>query len=160
MVGIKFKINAAKSLFFDRQRVKNALDAGSRSVLSKIGAFIRQRAKTSIKKRKGISNPGAPPHSHTHLLRQFIFFVYDPGRRSVLIGPAKLNKPGRALELLEFGGTASRPKERRTYFRRSQPGTKKLSRVMVYRPRPFMGPAYEAEKGKLPELWRNAFTRR
>jgi hypothetical protein len=44
---------AAKQGFFDRAKVKNAVDAGTRRVLSRFGAFVRTRARTSIRKRKG-----------------------------------------------------------------------------------------------------------
>jgi hypothetical protein len=55
---------AAKGSFFDRAKVKNAVDAGTRRVLSRFGAFVRTRARTSIRKRKGTSPPGGPPHAH------------------------------------------------------------------------------------------------
>ncbi|MCL4743749.1 MAG: hypothetical protein KJZ54_16250, partial [Phycisphaerales bacterium] len=66
-----------KQMFFDRPKVRRAVDAARRKVLSKAGAFIRQTARTSIRKRKGSSKPGNPPHSHVGLLRRFILFGYD-----------------------------------------------------------------------------------
>ena len=76
-----------KSLFFDRPKVQRAVDKAKRAVLSRAGAFVRQTAKQSIRKRKGVAPSGKPPHSHTGLLRRFIFFGYDCGSDSVVVGP-------------------------------------------------------------------------
>ena len=140
---IEMTFQAAKQGFFDRAKVKNAVDAGTRKVLSKFGAFVRQRAKTSIRKKKGISPPGSPPYSHTGLLRKFILFAYDPQRRSVVIGPTLTKEGSRVPSLLEYGGEV-------IIEHRSK---KRLAR---YRPRPYMRPAFEAEKSQLPALWRNS----
>lgn len=51
-----------KSLFFDRPKVRRAVDKAKRQVLSRGGAFIRTTAKRSIRKRKGTAPPGKPPH--------------------------------------------------------------------------------------------------
>ena len=128
-------------LFFDKKAVTNRVDAGTRRVLSKFGAFVRRTAQSSIRKRKRISNPGEPPSSHIGLLKKFIFFGYDPSARSVVIGPVWLSQKGRgeAPALLEHGGLGKVGKQRARY-----------------RPRPFMGPAFEKELPKLPDLWRDS----
>ncbi len=149
MIG--FKID--KAMFFDRQKVIDATDRASRRVLSRFGAFVRQRARTSIRKRKGTSAPGNPPHSHTGLLRRFIFFGYDPRprKRSVVIGPTALSTSGangEAPSLLEYGGTA-----RIRDPRNPRSGRRRTAR---YRGRPYMGPALEAEQPKLPPIWRDS----
>jgi hypothetical protein len=141
VIGMTFQ--AAKGSFFDREKVKRSVDAGTRKVLSKFGAFVRQRAKTSIRQRKGTSLPGQPPHSHTGLLRKFILFAYDPQRKSVVIGPTLIRTDSQAPRLLEHGGEVGRR-------------TKTKMRWLHYRPRPFMQPALEAEKPKLPILWRDS----
>ena len=134
-----------KQLFFDREAVISKVDAATRRVLSKFGAFVQRSAKSSIRKRKRISAPGQPPSSHIGLLRKFIYFGYDADRRSVVIGPARLNQKGRgeAPALLEYGGKA-------TLVRR---GEKKRA---TYRARPYMGPAFEKEKPQLPAMWRGS----
>lgn len=132
-------IQAAKSGFFDRALVQRSVDRASRKVLSRFGAFVRQRAKSSIRRRRGTSQPGRPPHSHAGLLRRFIFFSYDSGRRSVVIGPTLLRASSAAPRLLEHGGSIRRKR-----------------RQLRYRPRPFMGPAFEREKSQLPKLWRDS----
>jgi hypothetical protein len=141
VIGMTFQ--TAKGSLFDREKVKRSVDAGTRKVLSKFGAFVRQRAKTSIRKRKGTSPPGQPPYSHVGLLRRFILFAYDQPRRSVVIGPMLLREESDAPKLLEHGGDAV-----------LEEGGK--ARHVRYRPRPFMQPALEAEKPKLPALWRDS----
>jgi len=134
-----------KQLFFDRQAVISKVDAASRKVLSKFGAFVRRSAKSSIRKRKKPAPPGSPPSSHTGLLKKFIFFGYDTDARSVVIGPTRLNQKGRgeAPPLLEYGGKTTlkrRGKRKRT----------------TYKARPYMGPAFEKEKPQLPAMWRGS----
>jgi len=134
-----------KQMFFDRKAVTSRVDKAARKVLSKFGAFVRTGARHSIRKRKAISEPGSPPSSHVGLLKKLIYFGYDPGRKSVVIGPTPLNHSGgEAPPLLEYGGRARRR------------GRKGKLVSATYRPRPFMGPAFEREKPKLPEMWANS----
>ena len=139
---IRFEIT---KLFFDKKAVRDKVDAGTRRVLSKFGAFVRRTARSSIRKRKRASRPGQPPSSHTGLLKKFIFFGYEPAKRSVVIGPVRLTQKGRgeAPSLLEYGGS-TKVKHR---------GTRKRAKV---RPRPFMRPAFEKEQPKLPAMWRDS----
>ena len=140
MIGFEIK-----RMFFDRQAVVSKVDAATRRVLSKFGAFVRRSAKSSIRKRKKAAPPGQPPGSHTGLLKKFIFFGYDAARQSVVIGPTRLNQKGRgeAPPLLEYGG--------KTTLKR---GGKK--RRVTYQARPYMGPAFEKEKPQLPAMWRGS----
>ena len=69
-----------KKMFFDAKAVISRVDAATRKVLSRFGAFVRTGAKHSIHKRKAVSQPGEPPSSHVGLLRKLIYFGYDPGR--------------------------------------------------------------------------------
>ncbi|MBS3821018.1 MAG: hypothetical protein KGY81_04565, partial [Phycisphaerae bacterium] len=100
---IRFEI---KQMFFDAPAVRRKVDASTRRVLSKFGAFVRRTARSSIRKRKKASSPGSPPSSHIGLLKKFIFFGYEPAKRSVVIGPVRLSQKGRgeAPHLLEYGG--------------------------------------------------------
>lgn len=141
MIGIK--LSDAKRLFFDRAAVTSAADRGTRKVLSKFGAFVRQTAKTSIRMRKAVSEPGQPPSSHTGLLKRNIFFVFSPETRSVVIGPILLNNRTDAPRLLEHGDTVVRRRRNRRVR-------------MTYEARPFMGPAFEREQQQLPALWKNS----
>ena len=131
-----------KEMFFDRAKVQKAVTDAARKVLSRFGAFVRTGAKSSIRKRKKISQPGQPPSSHTGLLKRLIFFGYDPSKKSVVIGPTPLGSgTAEAPPLLEYGGSARR-KDR-----------KGKTVTATYRPRPFMGPALEKEEAKLPTMW-------
>ena len=140
MIGFEIK-----PLFFDRQAVISKVDSATRKVLSKFGAFVRRTAKGSIRNRKTAAPPGSPPSSHTGLLKQFIFFGYDPGQRSVVIGPTRVDRRGRgeAPSLLEYGGVTSLTRQR------------KRQRA-TYRARPYMGPALDKEQPKLPAMWRDS----
>lgn len=129
--------------FFDRTAVINAVDRAERRVLSRFGAFVRRGARSSIRRRKSVSQPGSPPSSHTGLLKRNIFFVYERQRSNVVIGPILLNKGTEAPAILEHGGAVTQRRR------------KKRVRV-TYRPRPFMGPAFEREKPKLPQMWRDS----
>lgn len=111
---LSYSANYAKGFFFDAPLVVKAVDAATRGVLSKFGAYVRRRAKSSIRQRKAASQPGQPPSSHSGILRLFLYFAYDPGPRSVVIGPAKTNQvffdnqgnpvTGTVPEVLEYGG--------------------------------------------------------
>ena len=126
--------------------------AGKRN-LSRAGGWIRKTARRSIRKRKGVSQPGKPPHSHVGLLRRSILYGYDMARESVVVGPTPLGRRRHvagpeAPELLEAGGTATR---------RTQRGRR---RRMRYRARAYMGPALEKAKqdDKLAPIWADSIT--
>lgn len=137
-------VNITYSMFFDRQPVKDAVDKATRSRLSKAGAFVRTTARDSIRKRKAVSEPGAPPSSHEGSLRRLILFAFEKTTESVVVGP-KLFKQQNPTgpNLLEFGGS---------FLRRDR----NRSRTLRYRPRPFMGPALEKEAPKFPDLFKNS----
>lgn len=147
--GIRIDVRA----FFDSSKVMAATTRAERRVLTTIGGRIRLTARRSIRKRKSASRPGQPPRNKTGLLRNFITFFYDFRRRSVIIGPQKLVKPGQVPHVLEEGGpTMVRLRRRggkRPVVRR------KMGRVFI-KARPYMGPALRKEAVKLPELWRNS----
>jgi hypothetical protein len=129
-----------KNFFFDRAAVRSMMDAKTAKALSRAGAFIRQRARTSIRSRKKISEPGQPPSSHVGELKRRIWFAYEPATQSVVIGPMRF-KQGEAPGLLEFGGQATRQRRNGEKY------------VATYRPRPYMGPAMEKELPNLPSHW-------
>ncbi len=150
MIGMK--VDQVKGLFFDRAVVADAMDKTTRRAFSKFGAFVRTRARSSIRKRKRVSEPGSPPSSHSGLLRQFIFFAYDPDRKSVVIGPAKLNSvlSPTAAKSLEHGGESIVRSGRREHGE---------TRKVLVRPRPFMQPAFEAELPKAAKLFENSLNK-
>lgn len=145
MIGMR--VNKAKGLFFDRAAVMSKTTAAERRVLSKFGAFVRTSDRSSMRRRKKPSAPGQPPSAHVGLIKQFLFFVYDPGRKSVVIGPAKLNKPSaNALEVLESGGRVTIMSRRDGKMKR---------RTAEIAARPFMQPAFDKNLPKVPSMWRD-----
>lgn len=142
MIGFDLKV--MKSGFFDRGRVMRSMSQAKRKSLSRFGAFVRQRAKTSIRKRKGVSAPGTPPHSHVGLIRDNILFALE-GEDNVVIGPFLLN--GRsskgALAALEHGGESLI----------MQKGKGRRARIAA---RPFMQPAFEKELPKAAAGFENS----
>ena len=133
------------SVLFDGNRVVRGMERANRSALMRAGAFIRRRARSSMRKRKKISAPGKPPSSHTGRLRGLILFGYDRAGESVVIGPKATGDRDQAGETLEHGKMVTRRQRRRR-------------RRMRYKARPFMGPALakETEAGSIPKLWANS----
>jgi hypothetical protein len=159
MFGLR--IDQAKGLFFDRPAVVSAVDRAGRRILSKFGAFVRQRAqsimlghkagrigaKSKVTNRAGTSAPGDPPTPHLGLLVKFLFFAYEPARRSVIIGPAKIGgKIGNAPQALEEGGASQ------TLIMRK--GQRTLVNSVV-RQHPYMKPSLDHELPKLPGMWKD-----
>ena len=135
-----------KDMFFDRATVIRAVDGAKRAVLSKAGAFIRTAARTSIRKRRASAPAGKPPHSHEGSLRRLILFGYDKAADSVVVGPVGFKK-STAPSVLEYGGDT---------VVLSRRGGRLTSRKVKIAPRPYMAPALEKERPKLPILWRNS----
>lgn len=140
-----FELKAVQRHFFNRQAVARNLDKKKRSATSKFGAFVRQRARTSIRKRKKVSEPGRPPSSHVGTLKKLIYFAWDERKQTVVVGPVPFGE-GVAPKALEHGGPSIRveKKEGKVTERR---------RVMI-RARPFMQPALQAELPKFASLFR------
>jgi hypothetical protein len=149
-IGTLFDV---KKIFFDPVEVMRKAGQANKISLSRIGSYVRQVAKNSIKdvrkvaKKEGgsifgrVSPPGSPPYSHVGLLKQGILFVYDADRKSVVVGPTLLRdrpKYRDALEMLEYGGTTTR---------KGKPAR--------YRARPFMGPAME-NSAPFDRFWKDS----
>lgn len=147
MVGVKMSV---KNLFFDRALVVREVGKVNAAALSKAGAFVRQRARSSLRRRKRVSAPGSPPSVHSQdsvATLKNILFAYDRANMSVVIGPVLLNgSQGSVPALHEFGGT----KAVRNIRGRGRAPT---VRMASYPARPFMGPALVAEALKFPSLW-------
>lgn len=135
-----------KDSFFDRHVVIAAVDKAKRKVMSRAGAFIRTAARTSIRRRRGSAPPGKPPHSHEGSLRKLILFGYDRQSDSVVVGPVGFRN-SEAPAALERGGVT-------TVYRRKN-GRLVSERVRI-EARPYMGPALDRERPRLPALWRNS----
>lgn len=152
MISLNMRVSSAKKGFFDRDAVVKALDKVTFKALSRFGGNVRLTAQRSIRKeskKHKVSEPGKPPITHPSpgdfLLRKWILYSYDQVRKSVVIGPAVL--PGAAgppaLQALEYGGKVRIKGKGR-------------DRVVTIRARPFMNPAFELGKKKLPQFFEEA----
>lgn len=147
--------------FFDRPAVLKAVDRAERRQLARFGAFVRRAARQSIRRtKKKSSRPGRPPNTQTGLIKNAILFAYDPDAASVVIGPVRAKsdrRTGRVVtisrasgvwKLLEDGGIV-RARDTRTG----------KGRTMRYRPRPYMGPAFEKNLARMPDMLRDTVRR-
>lgn len=147
------------SQFFDRLAVTSRLDRGTLKFLRRAGGALRLTVRRSIRKRKAISQPGRPPHSHEGSLRRLIFFGLDNVHESVVVGPApRFRQSGggglRGASLLEFGGTTYRQERIRT----TNGGRITRRTPYHYRPRPFMRPAEKLIRPRLPQMFADAYS--
>lgn len=172
---ITYKVNQAKSFFFDRQKVLKSMDRATARALSKAGAFIRTASKGLIgRKGKKPRPPGKPPRSHTGLLKNLIFFAYEPTRRTVVIGPARISRTypkghgqpvtGTVPEVLESGGrigilewyepTTGAWRPVKGSARNLHQDRQTRIKTVGIAARPYMGPALVQEAPKFPSLWK------
>jgi len=91
MIGLDLKM---KKIFFDTGHVKRRLGKAKAKSMSKGLAYIRQRAASSMRKRKKSSSPGKPPSRHFggrfEGLGQILFY-YDPRKESGVVGPVRFH---------------------------------------------------------------------
>jgi hypothetical protein len=183
-----FGVTLDKNLFFDRAAVKSATEKASKRFLASAGMKVRQAARRSMRSRKKASAPGQPPsahrkdaqHPHGPLLKDRLFFQYEPFRESVVVGPEKLRGAKTlAPATMEHGGFArvmvrpkpvrsgrkASPKQKEAFLRKVKNGTlvrDKVERQEKFVPvaaRPFMGPALRKEMPQFPNLYARSFGR-
>jgi len=104
---------------------------GNFKSLGHAGAAIRLTARRSIRRRKKASPEGQPPSTRRGQLRSAILYDVDKQNDLVVIGPSH-SKVGASGSAHEHGGKYKRQR---------------------YPKRPFMGPALEKIKDRLPKLW-------
>lgn len=122
---VKTRMDVQKTL----RRIRKS--RGLYKSLQHAAASLRTIAQRLLRPKKGASSAGSPPHSRTKRLKHAILYSVDRDGQSAVIGPA-LSKIGRVGGVHEHGG----------FYK----GTK-------YDARPFMGPALEKAKPKLPKHW-------
>ena len=132
--------------FAETSRVLAAFDAQARKALYFQAGYIRAAARNSMRPGKPHkpSKPGQPPHAITRLLKDFLFFSWDPGTKSMVTGPAAF-KRSNTPRVLEEGGTSDR-----TIYRR---GTQWVNGTVQVKARPYMLPALQRSQEKLSEFW-------
>lgn len=177
-----------KALFFDRKAVQDAAGRGTVRALGRFGAYVRRSAQTSMRYRKSASPPGQPPSAHKSkrraalkrmgkakhngaLLREFLYFAYDPKARSVVVGPLGFRTRGGKTvpELHESGGERAAyrgetmavknpagrdPRTGRFFSRGVHPV--KVTGTVRYPRRPFMAPALKRTAAKFPQQFRDS----
>ena len=127
---IDVKVTTRKS--FDK--VKAKAQQGNFKSLGHAAASIRLIARRSIRRRKSTAMPGSPPNTRRGQLKRSIMYSLDKQRGVAIIGP-DFDVVGAAGKAHEFGGR----------FRRER-----------YPKRPFMGPALEKVRDRLPPMWANS----
>jgi hypothetical protein len=115
----------------ETKRVLAKARQGNFKSLGHAGAAIRLTARRSIRKRKAKSPEGQPPHTRKGQIRGAILFAVEKEKDRVVIGPEH-SKVGKSGSAHEHGGRYKRQR---------------------YPKRPFMGPALEKAKDRLPKLW-------
>ena len=125
MVGVKARTRS------EMNKVARKAKRASIESLGHAGGAIRLAAVRSVRKRKGPAPQGEPPHTHTRRLPRAIKYAVVKQKSLVVIGPD-----------VESLGTAGKAHEHDGAYKHEH-----------YKPRPFMGPALEKTKDRLPKLW-------
>lgn len=170
-----------QSLFLDRQAVMELLDDATIGPMNRIGGFIRQTARNSMRRKKypATAPAGEPPYAHAGALKTRMAYAYDPNRGTLIAGPMAINRPSDAggytvPQLMEFGGSFVTRETRMMFIHddsmndndgpKGKKKSKKKERLvlipkgeeLVYPPHPFMGPALSKalETDKLRKAWK------
>jgi hypothetical protein len=125
MIGATIKIT------FNSLLVVRKANDGSIQALGHAAAAIRLTARRSIRRSDKYSDPGTPPHTRRGQLREAILYAVEKDMLDAVIGPT-YDAVGTSGSAHEFGGRY---------------------RGDNYPPRPFMGPALEAIRPRLPSFW-------
>jgi len=123
--------------FFDSEKVRRSLDAKTRRALSRFGAFVWRRSKSSLKYRTVKSAAGSPPSVHrseqftrikkskgkevrqaSSPFRELRYFAWDERTRSVVVGPTIFRRSNLIPKLHAFGGSVRTKKGLATYQKR------------------------------------------
>jgi phage gpG-like protein len=129
-LALKTKANTRSEF----QKVYKRARSGGATSLIGAAALIRRVASRSIRRRGKKGNPspaGRPPRTRFGQLRRAIQFAADKRRQVAIIGPS-VKKVGQSGIAHEFGGRYKGQK---------------------YPKRPFMGPALESSKDKIPKMF-------
>jgi hypothetical protein len=167
-----------KKLFFDRKKVQDAAAKGQLRAMIRYGSLLRKAAQRSMRYRKGPSKPGEPPSAHRTkrmaalkklgrarsngaLLRELLFFAYDPATKSVVVGPVGFKSRGGPVPALhELGGTRQAAPGDAMVVKGGRAGPRliRLKGAVRYPARPTMGPALKKTAKKFPEMFRGVVT--
>mgnify|MGYP007026490821 CR=1 FL=1 len=115
----------------ETRRVKAKAQTANFKNLGQAGASLRLVARRSIRRRKTPSPEGQPPNTRAGQLRRAILYAIEAREQTVVIGPD-----------VDVVGTSGAAHEQGGRYKREK-----------YPRRPFMGPALEKIKDRLPPLW-------
>lgn len=171
-VGIRMNIESAKWFFFDRAHVEEKIGKRAVKALSRFGAFVRTRSKTSMKRarRKTLAEM-SPREKRIHAIR-----VRAAQKRgaSTPKRPFKPSKPGepprvRAGTLKRHVYFGLEPQRKNVVIgpilfepESGAPeilehgGVTRNRRRAKVEPRPYMRPAFDREIDNLPRHWRHS----
>jgi len=102
---------------FLRRGIRSTLKKARQKKIAELTKEERRRFRIqqAIAKRDGLprpkrpfasANPGEPPRMRKGLIKKLLFFAWDPATRSVVTGPAEIDRPTGAPRTLEEGGHA------------------------------------------------------
>lgn len=164
----KFISIRMKNYFFDREAVIGRIEKARLRMLSKAGAYVRTSARSSLRRRKKVSQPGGTPSVHSkddYASLKNILFAYDDGRDTVIVGPVGLDgwrddkvvaESSTAPGVLEHGGQIGfrqvheRDGTWRTVSRIVGKNRRTRIHAVTLAPRPFMRPALEKNAPEFP----------
>jgi len=124
-IGIRVRTRA------DIPRVLRAARRANITSLAHAGASVRLTARRSIRQSTRPSDPGRPPRTRRGQLRRSIRYAVETHQQRVVIGPG-YRTVGTSARAHEFGGR----------YRKQR-----------YPKRPFMGPALDRTRDRLPRHW-------
>lgn len=180
-----------KKFFFDKKVIQDAAGRGTAKALSRFGAVVRRTAQTGMRYRKGASKPGEPPSAHKSgrlaalkklgrakhngaLLRELLFFAYDPKSKSVVVGPEGFKTRGTPIPALhEFGGErqagkgesmevknpVGRDPKTGRFFTTGTHTVRLAGKTLRYPKRPFMAPALAKALPKFQQSFKGTVSR-
>lgn len=181
-VGPKIEAKVSK-IKWEQKRIEKANHrCAARGVRESLG-FIATRAKTKeLRRKKGPSEAGKPPHVHTRKALSVIRYEYDYHALTGVVGPViqhrsdgKAKNQSTVPATLEYGGSYS-IKEHWQQFgnsktegrwvrttRANSRSGKKLrhrTRRITIKPRPFIRPAlkFEMQAGNLNEAFKDSWS--
>lgn len=110
-----------REAFFDSPKVMRAVKSEKRRMLSKLGAFTRRTARSSMRKRKKPAPAGQPPSVHEGSYKRLTYFAWDGSRESVVVGAIPFKASSLMPELTEHGGETTVKTKRGTVQQQYQP---------------------------------------
>ena len=128
MIGVRVRSR------FNGRHVRRRVRSANITNLAHAGAALRLIARRSIRRSPSPSPVGSPPHTRRGQIKRAILYKLEKADQRVVIGPAQ-ETLGDSAMAHEFGGR----------FRGER-----------YRARPFMGPALQTIRPRLPAFWQNS----